>query len=240
MSITETTYPEIPMVGFSRWDGTVHFYSRVRSAIMRSECRRVLNVGCGRGLCQDDSCDYRRQLQTLNNDCASFVIGIDIDPAAGTNPAIDEFRLINCGDHWPVERESVDVVVCDYVLEHVTSPAAFLGEVQRVLKPGGVFAARTPNAWGYPALVSRLIPNRYHARIVPRDADDVFPTRYRANTCRSLRRYLDGMRTVIYTIESEPRYLECWPWLYRVAGPLHRLIPPYFRSTLLVFACKVS
>jgi SAM-dependent methyltransferase len=37
----------------------------------------------------------------------------------------------------PVEDESVDVVLSTQVLEHVTSPALYLAECRRVLRPGG-------------------------------------------------------------------------------------------------------
>lgn len=78
------------------------------------------------------------------------------------------------------------------VLEHVDDPVKFFAEVERVLKPGGIFCARTTNRLGYVGLAASLIPNRRHARVlgkVQRDRKeiDVFPTRYRINTVWRLR-----------------------------------------------------
>jgi SAM-dependent methyltransferase len=39
--------------------------------------------------------------------------------------------------HLPFEDEGLDVAYCRYVLEHVADPAQVLGEMRRVLKPGG-------------------------------------------------------------------------------------------------------
>jgi SAM-dependent methyltransferase len=41
------------------------------------------------------------------------------------------------GERLPLAAESVAFVHCAQVLEHVASPTAFLGELRRVLRPGG-------------------------------------------------------------------------------------------------------
>ena len=79
--------------------------------------------------------EIRRELRFLKGR-VKRVIGLDIDPAGKTNPAIDEFRQLD-GNEWPIESESVDLVICDSVLEHLEEPAAFFAEAHRVLKPGG-------------------------------------------------------------------------------------------------------
>ena len=56
---------------------------------------------------------------------------------------IDEFRLIGPDGRWPLDDASVDLAVSDFVLEHVTEPEAFVAELARVLRPGGMYIART-------------------------------------------------------------------------------------------------
>lgn len=47
----------------------------------------------------------------------------------------------------PIESNSAELVFCQYAIEHITNDAAkfFFKEVERILKPGGVFRIVTPN-----------------------------------------------------------------------------------------------
>jgi len=238
----DSTYPERRFGGFTRVDGTVPFFARVQALALGA--RTIVDVGCGRGEQLDDPSLYRRGLRDLRGP-GRRVIGIDVDAAAAGNPFIDEFRRIGPEFSWPIEDASADLVLADRVLEHVPDPRAFVAELDRVLAPGGIFAARTPNRWGYPALAARLVPNRMHAQVVgyvqvDRKAEDVFPTFYRMNSRRGVRRLLGhkGLETVVLAIESEPNYFRFSHPLYATMARLHPLIPPAFRSTLLVFAAR--
>ena len=74
----------------------------------------------------------RRELRMLRGRCRR-VIGIDIDESAEQNPGIDEFRLIT-GNRWPVDDEGIDLIISDFVLEHIDDPNSYFVEVARVLK----------------------------------------------------------------------------------------------------------
>ncbi|MCC7145240.1 MAG: class I SAM-dependent methyltransferase [Phycisphaeraceae bacterium] len=238
----QKVYPEHRFGGFSRFDATVHFGTRVQALLGPDDV--VLDVGCGRGKRMDDPCAYRRALQDFRGQNRR-VVGIDVDTEAQTNPYITEFHLISDVRRWPVADASVNLVYADYVLEHVNDPALFFAEANRVLKPGGYLCFRTPNAYSYIAIISRCTPNRYHARVLSvayqkKAGRDVFPTVYKCNTRRAMRRFLrqQGWTCAVYTVESEPNYLRFSPLLYRLGAVVHRLLPPVFRSTLLAFAQK--
>lgn len=61
----------------------------------------------------------------------------------------------------PFADDSFDVVITSEVLEHIQDDVAALGEMVRVLKPGGRFAATVP-AWG-PEVVNWKLSDEYHA-----------------------------------------------------------------------------
>jgi hypothetical protein len=61
-----------------------------------------------------------------------------------------------------------------------------LREIQRVLKPAGVFVLHTPNVLSPPLALASVLPNglkKLLARVLDtRREQDVFPTRYRLNS----------------------------------------------------------
>jgi ubiquinone/menaquinone biosynthesis C-methylase UbiE len=237
-------YPESRFGGFTDVDGTIAFYTRVHSLLETSFV--VLDVGCGRGAYGADPVRVRRELRIFKGKCRR-VIGIDPDEqAGGGNPFLDEFRLLQ-GERWPVEDASVDLCVCDSVLEHVREPETFFAECRRVIKPGGYLCLRTANALNYISIFSRLIPNRLHAAVLgkvlstPREEEDIFPTLCRCNTARRIRKMLDkhGFEHCVYGYEAEPYHLGFSRLAY-LCGVLHqRLAPRLFKSTIFAFARRI-
>jgi len=239
----ERLYPEVKFGGYTDIDGTIAFF--LRASVLIDDGSVVLDVGCGRGEYSEDTVAIRASLRNQKGR-AAHVIGIDMDSAGERNPCIDEFRLIDTGA-WPVEDHSIDVIICDHVLEHVDDPEFLFAEFARVLKPGGHLCARTPNKWSYVALAARLIPNKHHAAVTGyvqanRQEEDVFPTRYLCNTQRTIGKLLTryGFDGIAYTYEAEPSYLSFSSFLYFL-GYLHqKLAPPIFSPVLFVFAKKLN
>lgn len=237
----ETFYPESRFGGFTQIDGTIAFYTRVQ-ALTRPESVLV-DFGCGRGAYADDPIPYRRDLRIFRGKVRQ-VIGLDADRAGADNPFLDAFYPLH-GETWPVADGSVDIIVCDNVIEHLPEPQAFLQAAFRALRPGGVVCIRTPNRWSYIALIARLVPNRSHMRVLakakPQLAEqDVFPTLYRCNTLPALRRALsqNGFDGVAYGYEAEPSYLSFARAAYAL-GVLHqKLSPGLFKPSIFAFGRK--
>ena len=236
------SYPEIAFGGFSEMDSMISFCVRVNALVGVSDV--VADIGCGRGAYGEDPLPFRRDLRVFRGRVAK-VIGLDVDPEASKNPHIDEFRLLT-GPRFPLDDASVDVILADAVIEHVEDPAAFFRECARVLRSGGYLCVRTTNLISYVGIAARLIPNRFHARIVARLQDrreerDVFPTRYHCNTVGKLRRTLQasGFEAVVYGVQGEPSYLAFSKPVFKLGVALHRLTPRSFGASLLGFARRL-
>jgi ubiquinone/menaquinone biosynthesis C-methylase UbiE len=104
---------------------------------------RVLDVGCGTG--------YGSSL--LAGSCAE-VVGIDYS-ADAIEYALKQYSSPKCsficGDAAKTDlaENSFDAVCSVQVIEHMQDQEGFVKEVKRVLTPGGVFVAATPNTLTY-------------------------------------------------------------------------------------------
>lgn len=107
----------------------------------------VLDLGCGEG----------RHSLSLWLEASVHVVGLDLshrdlctarartDDFSGQAPTEARLDLLQ-GDalRLPFATATFDRVVCSEVLEHIPDYEAVLGEIRRVLKPGGIFACSVP------------------------------------------------------------------------------------------------
>jgi SAM-dependent methyltransferase len=151
------------------------FFVQVKAAELVASCRRqlgavhdrsILDVGCGVGLTSKHLAPHFGRLA-----------GIDVAPgvvdAAKQRCPGGEFQLYD-GRQIPYEPATFDVVFTVCVLHHVPPPQwrALVGEMARVLKPGGLLYVFEHNP--YNPLTRRAVNN------CPFDADAVLLTRKRA------------------------------------------------------------
>jgi SAM-dependent methyltransferase len=237
-------YPEAMAGGYTRHDGFVEFYTRVNALL--SADSRVLDFGAGRGQWATEPLpDMSRWLRAFH-ERVKYVAGVDVDPVVTSNPTLDEATVLEPGAPLPFSDESFDLVLADYVLEHIGAEQAqgVATEIMRVLTPGGWLAARTPNKWGLIGLSARAVPNRLHTKVLARlqpgrRPEDVFPVAYQMNTPHRLRRLFPAAAQVItYGHASEPRYFGDAAPAWRMAALLDRLTPPPLAPTLMVFVQK--
>lgn len=237
-------YPEVNIGGFSHVDGTIGFYSQIAAILGPTDT--VLDFGAGRGeMLTDDTVAYRRQMCDLRARCG-HLDGCDVDPVVLENPYLDEARVIEFGAPLPYEDNRFDVIVARYVFEHVDDPVFTAGELLRVLKPGGVIAATTPNKWGYISLNARVVPNRYHVAVLShsqpeRKPEDVFPTRYKLNTRRALDEAF-GPEAEVFIVRKapEPVYHFGKPWLFRLMKWLNKHTPEAMLPVMDVYVRKLK
>jgi SAM-dependent methyltransferase len=177
-----------------------------------ADAREVLELGCGPA--NDTSAFLASHFDAVD--------GLDIGEGALDNHHLRQVKLYD-GGAFPFDDVGYDAVVCNYVLEHVADPVGLACELQRVLRPGGVFLFRTPSKWNYVSIISRLTPHSFHERVANRvralddEADDPYPTFYRMNAARDLRRTLGraGFTPIeLRSIEKEPSYGMAHPALF--------------------------
>jgi SAM-dependent methyltransferase len=94
--------------------------------------KSVLDLGCGSG----KSADYFKGINS-NLDWYGIDIAKSTDFSLNSDGA-KKFQLFD-GIHIPFEDDSLDLIYCNQVFEHVRYPALLLGDVYRVLKSGGFF-----------------------------------------------------------------------------------------------------
>jgi glycosyltransferase involved in cell wall biosynthesis/SAM-dependent methyltransferase len=134
--------------------------------ISANSAPRVLDLGAGSG----------RMSQLLHAG------GFRVD-ACDLEPDLFQFAPVECrradlAERLPYDDATFDGVVCVEVLEHVDAHERLFREVQRILKPGGVFLFTTPNVMSiksrlsflwtgfphsfYPLEVGKLSPQQWH------------------------------------------------------------------------------
>jgi SAM-dependent methyltransferase len=126
---------------------------------------RVLDVGAGFG---------RHVFECARRGAGVVAIDYAADEVVETRATLD--AMIDAGeladDHLasvlradatelPFADGTFDVVITSEVLEHIQDDVAAIGEMVRVLKPGGTFAATVP-AW-LPEKINWMLSDEYHA-----------------------------------------------------------------------------
>ena len=158
------------------YTGSIHPYKLFERAVeSRLSARTVLlDAGSGRTV------PVLRQYLGR----AARLIGVELVEFTDVPSGIETYNTDLA--HLPLPDGVVDIIMSRSVFEHLADPAAVYREFSRVLRPGGVIIFLTANMWDYGTLVARIVPNRFHARIVSkvegRAEEDTFPTEYRTNT----------------------------------------------------------
>jgi len=235
--LIEQYYPHIDD-GVRFRDGTYPFYTWFLQEVSQTG-GWVLNVGAGPT--PEPGRRLRGRVQRL--------VGIDPDPRVMENADLDEARLFD-GVNIPFEAGTFDAVFSDWTLEHVQRPLDLVREVRRVLKPGGAFWFRTPNIYHYAYILSSMTPTRLHTRVanfaqgIPRDARPHWPTYYRMNTAKAIRRIVKeaGFSACeIRHVEPQPAYLAFSALCFRGGVGYERLVNRFpklaqLRAVLIVRA----
>jgi ubiquinone/menaquinone biosynthesis C-methylase UbiE len=181
--------------------------------------QHLLDAGCGRYL------KFCKQWSDI-----AEVVGIDLETTLETNNQRRPFAVRGDVGRLPFPDQYFDLVISRSVVEHLDNPPQVFREFFRVLRPGGKVIVITPNKYDYVSLIAALTPYRFHRALVSRifqiAEGDIFPTRYRANTIRAIRKAFRAAGLVenqMTMINHYPAYLMFSPVLFRLGVLYERL-----------------
>jgi ubiquinone biosynthesis O-methyltransferase len=129
--------------------------------------KSVLDLGCGGGFMAEPLA--RQGAHVIGVDPSAPAVAAAKRHAEQSGLSID-YR-VGTGEHLPVADGAVDIVLCVDVLEHVRDLDAVIGEIRRVLKPGGLFLFDTINRTWLSKLVI-VILGEIVLRLGPRGTHD--------------------------------------------------------------------
>ena len=136
---------------------------------------RLLDIGCGHNAFGHEY--YRR---------AAERVGLDPDfEALQANDLMD--RKINCLiEDTPADIGQFDVIVAQWVLEHLSDPEKTASALERLAKPGAYFIFMTTNIYSPLILASKILPTRVKKflrhKLLGINENDTYPTQYKMNT----------------------------------------------------------
>jgi ubiquinone/menaquinone biosynthesis C-methylase UbiE len=189
--------------------------------------RRWLDLGCGRGTNEHVLLSIRRGMGERLH------VGVDIEMRA-LRGSRETNRVCANVESLPFATGSFDLVTSNMVFEHLNDPIAALKEAHRVLDDRGILIIHTACSRHYMLVAGRLLstvlPQETYRDLVAsyteRKKEDIFPTRYRANTEKKLSaaaseagfrecvvRYLETPLDLPLRMRSLEAYVR--PWLSR-------------------------
>jgi 2-polyprenyl-3-methyl-5-hydroxy-6-metoxy-1,4-benzoquinol methylase len=139
-------------------------YEMVSKALLKQHLSNgiLVDVGCGAG-----------NLWSFVNHQRHYYIGVDAVRYEGF-PDEAEFIAHNFdAGQVPLADESADVVLSVETIEHLENPRAFVRELVRLTKPGGLVIITTPNQLSLLSKLTLVLKNQFNAF---QEAPGLYPT----------------------------------------------------------------
>jgi ubiquinone/menaquinone biosynthesis C-methylase UbiE len=233
---------------FTRWAKHPHHDEYYRELLDRclARSKAVVHLGCG-----------GRDVRSLASVDLSGVTIYAVDPSEASirrNP--NPNQIVAFGHDIPLPSGSIDLIFCEYLMEHVEDPEATITEAHRLLRPGGILLWMAPNLWSYSGLITHLTPDWFHRLVIKvlepvakrTASEDVFPTYFRINSIATIERMLEEGEfelEELFTSASPPFYTLALPVVHQLAILFHLVLDRFeglrgFRLVQIVRARKLA
>ena len=111
----------------------------ILSLLAKNPAARVVDVGCGDGKL---TVRFKQQVRCQK------ILGIDGQHdrlKAAKDRGVDETICSDLEKKWSLSTGSFDIVIANQVIEHIVDLDHFMGQIHRILKPGGYCVISTEN-----------------------------------------------------------------------------------------------
>ena len=143
----------------------------------------ILEIGCGRQSFGDKY--YKR---------AKYKVGIDPDKEALKDNTLMDKKICSTIENIPETTGEFDVVIAQWVLEHVQNPEKDIRKIQKLCKKNGHFIFMTTNIHSPLIMLSKILSTsskKYLRKILfDIEEDDTYPTVYKINSVSKIDLYL--------------------------------------------------
>ncbi len=130
------------------------YFENIRHEILPflpAHANRIFEIGCGAG----DTLSFLKSAGRCDWTC-----GMELFPAAAQS-AREKVDLVLEGNietmDLPFEANSLDVILCLDVLEHLVDPWSVINRLHELLKPNGVLICSIPNVRNYAVVLPLLL-----------------------------------------------------------------------------------
>jgi 2-polyprenyl-3-methyl-5-hydroxy-6-metoxy-1,4-benzoquinol methylase len=131
-------------------------------AIYRMASEAIVEAGAAGGTLVDVGCGSGNLLSRLRGHFTR-IVGVDAVRYGGL-PAEAEFAQADLNaTPWPLPESCADVAAAVEVIEHLENPRAFVRELVRLVRPGGLVLITTPNQQSFLSLLTLLLKGRHAA-----------------------------------------------------------------------------
>lgn len=178
----------------------------------------VVDAGCGdTGIIKE----FKERIGSL--------IGVDVSKELLEKNMVVDQKIYADLEKIPMPDNSVDMIVSEFVLEHLEYPEKVFKELYRILKPGGSFIFLTPNRYNPVMMMSGILPHFIHDwfrdRILKK-GEETHKTFYRANSYKRVVELLVNAGFTVGKVEraGNPEYVGIMPALMWPAMLFERII----------------